>query len=356
MQEERKNNFGIIRFMGAIMVIVGHMYVLAGQAAPMIMWNVIHGLGVAVFFCIGGYLIALSWLRQPNFRIYLIKRIFRIFPALIVCVLLTVFMAGPLVTNLSLREYYTSPLTWKYMLNCFLYINHELPGVFENNLWGNAVNGSLWCLPVEFLMYLVTPVYIMAGMKLSVKIQKYYFGIVSLLVILAGSIWTTWFYDTNFIFHGFSFVMQIIPYFFVGVFIAVCKLEKLLNTQKAIIVMMIAAGLSYLPAPLSYVGQYVCIPYVILSLALAEKPVFTAANKRDISYGMFLFSFIIQQILIQVFVSSGYPLNVWILLTLTIVFSVLMGLFTEKFVENPSKKLCKKIVLLTTCPATGQQK
>lgn len=48
-REEKNNNFGIIRLVSAAMVIVGHMYGLTGQNAPMIMWGPIHGFGVASF-------------------------------------------------------------------------------------------------------------------------------------------------------------------------------------------------------------------------------------------------------------------------------------------------------------------
>ena len=218
--------------------------------------------------------------------------------------------------------------------------------MFENNIWGSDVNGSLWCLPVEFLLYLVTPVYISIGMKISDQRKKYYYGIVTLLIIIAGSVWTTWLYDTSYVFRIVSYVMQIIPYYFVGVLIAACNMEKNLNTQVAIVLMFIIAGLYYLPAPFCHIGQYIFIPYVIMSLALEEKPVFAAFNKRDISYGMFLFGFVIQQVLIQIFIQNGYPLNTWILLALTLVFDILMGAFTERFIEIPSRKMCRRILLL----------
>ena len=59
---ERNNNFGFVRLLSAFMVIVGHMYVLAGENAPMIIYVPIHALGVASFFSIGGYLITKSWM------------------------------------------------------------------------------------------------------------------------------------------------------------------------------------------------------------------------------------------------------------------------------------------------------
>lgn len=223
---------------------------------------------------------------------------------------------------------------------------HFPGGVFADNIIPGTVNGSIWCLPVEFLMYLLIPIYISIGQKLSVRMQKWYYGTITLLMIFAGSAWITLWYDTHYVFYGmdFSQIMQIVPYYFVGSLFAVCKLEKVLDPQIAIVVMILASMFGFLEAPFSYLAQFMVIPYVILSLALASKPVFAVCNKIDISYGMFLFGFPIQQMLIWIFLHRGWELNVWMLMTLAIMLSVLMGIFTEKLVEKPAGKLCKVVL------------
>lgn len=350
--ERRENNFGMIRLLGAFLVICGHMFVLIGEKVPPVLWASVNSAGVAVFFVIGGYLITLSWLREPKFVRYITKRIFRIFPGLIVCVLVTAFVIGPLVTELPVREYLTNRLTWAYLRNCFLWSSFALPGVFAHNPVPGAVNGSLWCLPVEFLMYLIVPVYISLGNKLSASAKKWVYGICTMLIIAAGAIWTTWFYETHYTFLGIdlSQMMCIVPFYFVGIWVALCQLEGFLNLQVAMVVLFLGAGLVYIPVPFTYICQFFSIPYVILSLALAEKPffatcrLFRSGTLPDISYGMFLFSFVIQQLLIQIFLTRGMPLNVWIILPLTVLISALLGVLTEQLVEKPMGRLCKKLL------------
>lgn len=348
-QMRRDNNFGIMRLIGAVMVILGHMYVLTGQTAPMFMWEPIHGFGVAAFFAIGGYLITKSWMHRPVFKEYIVKRIFRIFPALIACVLLTVFVVGPLMTSIPLKEYFSSPLTWKYLLNGVLYINHLLPGVFENNFASSAVNGSLWCLPVEFLMYLVVPVYVGIGMKLSAKSQRWYYGMIALFMILVRVIWDIWLCG-NGIFVESSYFLQviigvvsntirIIPYFFVGSLLAAGRLEKLLNIQIAVVAVMVASALFYLSTPFCYIAEYLLIPYVVLAFSLAENPILAVFNKRDISYGMFLSGHVIQQILIHIAIQKRYAIHIWFLILLSVGFSVATGFLMERFIERPAGKL-----------------
>ena len=99
----RRNNLDAIRLGGALMVVLGHSYVLSGKpVAPPVIFDVpIHTLGVFVFFIISGYLITKSWLRRPQWKSYLAARSLRIFPALIVAVLL--FILGALAGFLAAR-------------------------------------------------------------------------------------------------------------------------------------------------------------------------------------------------------------------------------------------------------------
>lgn len=118
---------------------------------------------------------------------YLKKRVLRIFPALIVVVLLTggFFLLGPLVTTLALTDYFKSNQTWTYLLTIFLYIHYHLPGVFANNPYPNSVNGSLWTLTWEFLMYIVVLALGLAGLiKKRLTVIPLYFFVILLLPIV----------------------------------------------------------------------------------------------------------------------------------------------------------------------------
>jgi peptidoglycan/LPS O-acetylase OafA/YrhL len=62
----RINNFDQVRLFGAILVIYGHSYPLTGVTLPGFAANPVSTIGVKIFFSISGYLIAASWLRDPN--------------------------------------------------------------------------------------------------------------------------------------------------------------------------------------------------------------------------------------------------------------------------------------------------
>jgi peptidoglycan/LPS O-acetylase OafA/YrhL len=152
-----KNSFDLMRLAAAMLVIFHHGFVLAGHAPPVLgAIKDLGGLGVGIFFVISGYLIAASFERSADIGVYLAKRVLRIAPALIVMLLLTAFVLGPLITTLSTGAYLTRPEPWLYVVrNTLLYpVTYALPGVFEHNPFPVAVNGSLWTLRLEFTCYL----------------------------------------------------------------------------------------------------------------------------------------------------------------------------------------------------------
>jgi peptidoglycan/LPS O-acetylase OafA/YrhL len=61
---------------------------------------------------------------------------------------------GPLVTSLDVSRYLQDPGTKAYVfLNSTMWTVYTLPGVFADNVYPDAVNGSLWTLPVEIKAY-----------------------------------------------------------------------------------------------------------------------------------------------------------------------------------------------------------
>src|SRR5207247_10020514 len=69
----------------------------------------------------------------------------------------TVVSVGPVMTTLPLATYFRSADTWRYMISNASLVTGPLtlPGVFETNLYPLAVNGSLWTLTYEVLMYAI---------------------------------------------------------------------------------------------------------------------------------------------------------------------------------------------------------
>ena len=86
---------------------------------------------------------------------FAVARILRIFPALIVCVLITAFVVGPLVSLLAPTDYFANPGLYGYLAKTLTLSSGSasLPGVFETVPYAGYVNSSLWTLKYEVICY-----------------------------------------------------------------------------------------------------------------------------------------------------------------------------------------------------------
>lgn len=153
----RHNNMDFIRFTAASAVIYGHAFYLQNLHDPMVevTGQPTGFLAIGVFFGLSGFLIAKSLCNRPSLLEFLIARGLRILPALIVMNVVVVVVAGMFWTDLSPAEFFMDGRAWSYVVvnSSLLKCQYHLPGVFSENPGDTAVNGSLWTLPIEARMY-----------------------------------------------------------------------------------------------------------------------------------------------------------------------------------------------------------
>lgn len=148
-----ENSFDIIRYFLSFAVLVGHFRVITGipYYFPMSSVDAVHG-----FFILSGFLVFYSYMRNPDIRHYTERRTRRILPPYVFIVTLC-WMGGVLVSTLPVGEYLFSAQLWKYIVANYSFLNFiepALPGCFQ----GEAVNGSLWTMKVEILLYITVPI------------------------------------------------------------------------------------------------------------------------------------------------------------------------------------------------------
>jgi peptidoglycan/LPS O-acetylase OafA/YrhL len=159
--EGRDNNFNIIRIVAALAVLISHSFNLATgvwDAEPLVRRLGMSPASIAVdaFFVISGFLVTGSLLSRSSLPEFLLARVLRIFPALLIMVILTVFGLGLFFTNVHWTAYLQDPRVWKHLIknaSLFTGVAFGLPGVFESNPFKSVVNGSLWTLTSEVHMY-----------------------------------------------------------------------------------------------------------------------------------------------------------------------------------------------------------
>ncbi|EPM2058368.1 acyltransferase family protein, partial [Escherichia coli] len=153
-REHRNNCFDIIRLFAAIIVIISHQYSLSGLTEPTFLgMTTLGGLGVIIFFAISGFLITKSCINSERFDLFLLKRVRRIFPALIPCSIFMYLVLGVYLEWDSLDEYISFSIL-KNILNVITLQGAPAhSGIFNGFIHPYSLNDSLWTLPLEFTCY-----------------------------------------------------------------------------------------------------------------------------------------------------------------------------------------------------------
>lgn len=339
---DHENNFDFLRFFAASLVVFSHCYFLLGRKdeEPFLLttgYDDGGAIAVGIFFVISGYLISASFLNSRSRGSFLLKRALRIFPALAVAVIFTTFVLGPLVTSMGVVEYLAQSDTWAYLQNMLLLTRFELPGVFEGNPYARVVNGSLWTLPVEMTMYL--------GVLLLGSLGFLRRGLVflPLAVLAAGQLWLLYGPGVESFLANKLFQLGLL--FFSGA--AYYLYRDKVPWRAWIAACLVLALVLTFRTPVGMVVYFLTLPYLILYLAYAPIPYLARFGKYgDFSYGIYIFSFPLQQLNVQVF---GPQLDILQLLVISYVPTLLLAALSWHLVEAPAMKL-KRLFALPAQP------
>ena len=158
----RGNNFNLLRMIAATSVLISHAYPLAlGPGAAEPLSSTLHvslgELAVLTFFAISGYFISSSFVNSRGAMDFCVARGLRIYPALLLVIIMSAAILGPLFTTHALGAYAADDSTYTYLFRnlSLKWMQYDLPGVFGDNPYPSAVNGSLWSLFYEVLCYAV---------------------------------------------------------------------------------------------------------------------------------------------------------------------------------------------------------
>ena len=339
---DKKNNFALLHFIGACMVMYGHEFALFGVAPPTFLGNSVSTTGVKMIFVITGFLITQSYARNKKFGIFIKRRLIRIFPALIACVVLTT-IAFSVISNESIFTYFR--YCYNYVLhNILLYPWYALPGVFTDNIYPNAVNGSLWTMPVEVAMYFVIGLLLMMFYKTKEhKVSKAIYVSFCVAFILLEAAHDVFQFNINVKFWGTDWgaAMDLIPYMLIGSLCAIFNIKKYLNIQVAFIVLLISCCITYKYYELI---TFIVLPYCTLSFALSEKPFFANAfSKYNIAYSIYLYGFPIQQLIIYLLrVKSYYNGSINVFFCISIIPVIIVACISNRFIEKPVEAFLRK--------------
>lgn len=333
----------MLRLVAALLVLVSHSYVLAGDREPGLAGESLGGLGVLIFFAISGYLVARSWSRDPRLRPFVGKRMLRLIPGLAVMLLVTAFVIGPIASVLALGDYFGAGETWRYLLDNLRFDTaYGLPGVFDGNPEASIVNGALWTLPVEAKMYALIALLGALGLLRSWPVAA------GILLVLAASVAFPW---TASALPGGTPLRWINGFDgarLAAVFLAASVLYLLrrrIPLHPALLA--VALALVYVGGRQSDSGaRLACVApgmaYATVFLAY-RTPAWLRriARPGDASYGIYIYGYVIQQALVAATgLRSGTAL-----MALSVPLSYAVGLASWRLVEAPALRLKRRLAV-----------
>lgn len=303
---KENNNIDIFRVIAASMVIYGHAYAISPELGKsdiigrLMQVDYSGSIAVKVFFFLSGLVVTNSLLNNGDLLRFVISRFFRIWPALILSSIVTAFVIGPMLTSLSLVDYFHQKEVYDYVLKIAgMNIQFTLPGVFVDNPYPNSVNGSLWTIPYEVFAYILLFALYAVGVLSSKKLSVAIFLVILIEPFLSSRMLFPWVVPN----HEVDFLA---PCFAFGAILA-------LNKELIAIRFAPCLGFAVLYVVLrdTIYSSYFAYASIFLFILYASSRDFILKlkPKADISYGIYLWGFPVQQVMAHYFSSHGVLFN-----------------------------------------------
>lgn len=325
----RENNFDLLRLLAALGVFFAHGSFLYDRTQPVFFDNTysLGSLSVYVFFFISGHLTFQSWHRAPRWPLFAAKRALRIFPGLMVAAGFSVFAVGTLATHLDRADFLSSPRTWGLFANyaSALATHHDLPGVFEHLPFPSVVNGSLWTIKYEITMYFILAICGMLGLLTRWRLAL-------LIACCVAAFWAQLSLPLPDSLVAWSDFWQFSVVFLSG---ALCNYLPRQQHRWMLVPLLLGLVLSCTGSTAAAIrcGAFLWLPSLIWLIAY-YRPLTRIHLRHDLSYGIYIYAFPVQQAITEVSLAHGLSKAVCLALSLALV--LLLAMLSWLYIERPA--------------------
>jgi peptidoglycan/LPS O-acetylase OafA/YrhL len=335
------NNFTLLRLGLALAVVVSHAFstttgVLTNEPLTVSTGFTLGEHAVNGFFAISGFLVTMSFDRR-GWRDYAVARVLRIAPALVVATLVTALALGPALTRLPIGQYFAEPGLWRFIALTPTTFKRatSLPGVFADNPfpWPMA---TVWTLKYEVYCYVGVLAGGLAGLLRS-RIAALGLTVALFLAIIA----------LDLIDPGAGKAVQTtfrLPFLFAAGGALYLWRDTARLSWGAALALLAATWLAA-ETPAYRALLFAFEAYAAILVGLAPGLTHPALEPpADLSYGVYLYGWPIQQALVQLYPSAG----AFVLLGPALILSVLLAILSWYLVEKPALSLKARLVRAPT--------
>ncbi len=336
----RENSFDAMRLLAALSVFWFHQIAILGHGSVLIPGTretlTLGDGGLITFFALSGYLLTCSLQRDPSPRRYVRSRLLRFYPGLFVCLGVT-FVVGLMVTRVDIGNYFGAWPSYQYLLgNATVFASHtqlDLPGVFTTSIWP-VVNAPLYTLRygIIFAAALLTLWAVLIGRRPRVA---------TLVAIAIGAIAVGVLHpfvpsQDRFIAWDWSIAVKFAVPFALGAAVAAAGLLGR-RRRVLLIAIAIAAAATVTWGSLTFQGNRTLAAVVIALgvLAVGHSRLLRRLLPTpfgDLSYGIYLYGFVIQQVILTQAIGLG---DVGIAIT-AFVLTIGVAAASWRYVERPA--------------------
>ena len=325
-----RNSFQLIRLVLAIAVLYRHSFdLLAAPHADLVLDLIpprthLGRIALCFFMVVSGFLVTHSWFHSAGWRDFLKRRVLRVYPAFLVASVFSAFVAAPLGSRAAL-DYLESLDLFGFVVTALTLGKLEIPPSFLSNPYPGQVNGSLWSIRIEFECYLG----LMALGLLGVLRRRIVVLAIFALMLVAHAV--QGYVPSSF--DRYAHHLQLSTFFVAGMVFYLYR-RQIPSTYGWLEV----AGLVVIGTGILEVGFVELLPvagtYLLLYLAYEPRLLrFTLGRSLDLSYGIYLYAWPVQQLLIQAF---GPALNPWTLSLAALLGSGLLAWLSWTLIERPA--------------------
>lgn len=198
-------------------------------------------------------------------------------------------------------------------------IRYDLPGVFQSNTF-KAVNGSLWSIPFEVYAYIVLIAMFLFGVLYSKRLSVVFFLLILMDPVIGNKFVFTWLPQN-------PEVTLLAPCFAMGALSALFKDRFEINLAGLVGVWI----LYYLFQLSSYKFYFFYLAIFYSIVFLSSRRVFIRFKPAiDVSYGLYLWGWPVQQIMIKYFSECGIVFNQ----ISSVLISALLGYVSWHLIES----------------------
>jgi peptidoglycan/LPS O-acetylase OafA/YrhL len=296
------NAYDAVRLFLALFVVYTHSFRVQGSGESVLdsyfQHQIILGhIAVLAFFGLSGYLVAASRDNTPNLTHFFRKRLRRILPGFIGCLFVTAFILAPAIAlargNLHSFPVYGQGSASNYVLsNCLIAIRQQtIGGILAGLPDALNLNGSLWSLWPEFFCYIGLGVLGSAG---GLSFNRPLLGFTTALLGVFHILRAT---NPHVLFPVMPVQLEtpIFVPFFLSFAVGTC-LYAWRDQFRPTVGASVVIGLVTLYL-LRTGGFFIAAPVVIPLLVIFAGALVTMRLRHDLSYGIYIYSYPIQQLL-----------------------------------------------------------